>query len=90
VIGVASNYYLFPTRNQQRLPAYQRTDFRVNKAWQHDKWKLTLYGEVVNLFNRTNYVFESFDSYNSKTAQAYLTLDKTFPILPSAGVVAEW
>ncbi len=90
VIGVGSNYFLFPTRNQQRLPSYQRTDVRVNKAWQHDRWKLTLYGEVVNLTSRTNYVFESFDSYNSKTGQAFLTLDKTFPILPSAGVVAEW
>jgi hypothetical protein len=66
-----------------------RADFRVNKAWTHDKWKLTLYGEVINLTNRTNYIFDILDSYNSKTGQAFLTLDKLFPILPSAGLVFE-
>jgi hypothetical protein len=82
-------YYLSVSRNQVRLSPYSRTDFRVNKAWTHDKWKLTLYGEVLNLTNRTNYVFESFDGYTASTKQAYLTLDKMFPILPSAGLVFE-
>ena len=77
------------SRDQVRLPAYSRTDFRVNKAWTHDKWKLTLYGEVINLTNRTNYVFESFNGFNTGTRQAYITLDKMFPILPSAGMVFE-
>src|SRR5208337_909289 len=65
------------------------TDVRVNKSWTHDKWKLTLYGEVINLTNRTNYVFDSFDGYTTSTKQAYITLDKLFPILPSAGLVFE-
>ncbi len=82
-------YYLTDARNELRLPAYLRTDFRVNKSWTHDKWKLTLYGEVINLTNRTNYIFESFNGFNSSTRQAYLTLDRTFPILPSAGIVIE-
>jgi hypothetical protein len=82
-------YYLSASRNQVRLNPYSRTDFRVNKAWTHDKWKLTLYGEVINLTNRTNYVFESFNGYTTSTKQAYITLDKMFPILPSAGVVFE-
>jgi hypothetical protein len=43
-------------RNQLRMEPYSRTDFRVNKSWTHDKWKLTLYGEVINLTNRTNYI----------------------------------
>jgi hypothetical protein len=42
-----------------------------------------------NLTNRTNYVFESFDGHNNRTGQAFLTLTKMFPILPSAGVVFE-
>lgn len=83
------SYYLTSMRNGQRLGTYNRTDVRVNKAWTRDKWKLTLYGEVVNLTNRTNYLFESLDSYNSKTGLASVTVDKMFPILPSAGVVLE-
>jgi hypothetical protein len=85
----AGAYYLAAVRNGGRLAAYNRTDVRINKAWTHDKWKLTLYGEVINLMNRTNSVFESLNSYNSKTGQAFVTVDTMFPILPSAGLVFE-
>ena len=86
---IGSTYYLAGVRNQLRLEPYSRTDVRVNKSWTHDRWKLTLYGEVVNLTNRTNYIFDSFNGYNTKTGQANLTLDTMFPVLPSAGVVFE-
>jgi hypothetical protein len=82
-------YYLAVSRNQLRLSPFSRADFRVNKAWTHDKWKLTLYGELINLTDRTNRVFESFNGYTTSTKQAYITLDTMFPILPSAGVVFE-
>ena len=82
-------YYLTSIRNQLRIEAYERTDVRVNKSWIKDKWKLTLFGEVVNITNRTNYIFDSFDGYNSKTYQAFVTLDTTFPVLPSVGIVFE-
>jgi hypothetical protein len=86
---IGSTYFLATVRNQLRLPDYSRTDVRVNKSWTHDKWKLTLYGEVVNLTNRTNYIFDSFNGYNTRTGQANLTIDTMFPILPSAGIVFE-
>jgi len=84
-----SVYYLAASRNRQRMDPYSRTDVRVNKSWTKDRWKLTLYGEVVNLTNRSNYIFASFNGYNGKTFQANLTLDKTLPVLPSAGIVFE-
>jgi len=37
----------------------------------------------------SNDVFESFNGYTSSTHQAYITLDKLFSILPSAGIVFE-
>jgi hypothetical protein len=82
-------YYLTNIRNQLRLDPYLRTDLRVNKSWTKDKWKLTLFGEVINLTNRTNYLFDSFNGYNSRTFQAFVTLDTMFPVLPSAGIVFE-
>jgi hypothetical protein len=82
-------YYLAGSRNQLRLPHYQRTDVRVNKAWTKDRWKLTLYGEVINLTNRTNYIFDVMNGYNSKSGQANVQLDTLFPVLPSAGLVFE-
>jgi len=81
--------YLTNVRNQTRIDAYSRTDLRVNKSWTRDRWKITLYGEVVNLTNRTNYLFDSFNGYNSRTLQANITRDTMFPILPSAGIVLE-
>jgi hypothetical protein len=86
---IGSVYYLAVSRNQLRLSPYSRADFRVNKAWTHDKWKLTLYGELINLTNRANYVFESFNGFNSGNRMASITLDKMFPILPAAGLVFE-
>ncbi len=85
-----SSYYLADTRNAVRLEAYQRADVRVNKSFHLGRVGLTLYGEVINVFNRTNYRFDAFNGYNSRTAQASVTLDKMFPIVPSAGIVMEW
>jgi len=88
-VRASGGYLLSNVRNQLRLGPYSRTDFRVNKSWTRSKYKFTLYGEVINLTNRTNYIFDSFNGYDSRSFQAFLTLDKMFPILPSAGIVFE-
>ncbi|MEK7407575.1 MAG: TonB-dependent receptor [Acidobacteriota bacterium] len=85
-----ANYFLAAERNRLRLEAYHRADVRINKAWTFDRGKLTLYGEVVNLFNHGNYRFDSFNGYNARTGQAFITLDRMFPVLPSAGVAVEF
>jgi len=86
---VNGSYYLTDVRNSQRLGAYSRTDARINKAWSHDRWKMTLYGEVINLTDHANYVFESLDSVDRQTGLVHVTIDKQFPILPSLGLVFE-
>jgi hypothetical protein len=85
-----TTYFLSEARNAVRLDPYHRADMRLNKAYVFDRWKLTLYAEVVNLFNHTNYRFDSFGSYNTRTAQINVYRDRMFPILPSAGVVLEF
>jgi hypothetical protein len=87
--NAAGTYFLAFSRDQLRMPYYQRTDVRINKSWTRDKWKITLYGEVVNLTDRANYVFESVNGYNTKTGQTTVTLDSMFPILPSVGILVE-
>ena len=84
-----ARYYLSDVRNQSRLNPYARADVRVNKSWTKAKWKVTLFGEVINLTNRTNQLYDSFNGYNATTFQAYLTMDTMFPILPSAGIAFE-
>ncbi len=85
-----TSYFLSESRNSLRLDPCQRADFRINKAYTFDRCRLTLYGEVVNLLNRRNYRFDSFNGYNARTGQAFLTLDRMFPLLPSVGIVAEF
>ncbi len=82
--------YLSANFNQLRLPAYQRTDLRINKAFVKKKVQLTLFAEVVNLTNHGNMIFDSLSSFNTKTGQASILLDKTFPLLPAAGLVIDF
>ncbi len=85
-----TRYFLADQRNNLRLDPYHRADVRINKAYVFDRWKLTLYGEVVNVFDRANYRFDSFSGYNARTGQASINLDKMFPVLPSAGLMLEF
>jgi hypothetical protein len=83
-------YYLAESRNALRLDAYWRLDVRINKAYTFERWKLTLYGEAVNLFNRANYRFGELDGYYPKTGLVVLSLERMFPVIPSIGIVMEF
>lgn len=86
----AGVYYLTDQRNGTRLAAYQRVDFRLNKSFVFDRWKLTFYGELINATNHYNPRFVSFDSVDSRTGRALLTIQRVFPILPSGGIMLEF
>lgn len=83
-------YYLAAQRNGERLPPYHRLDLRANKSFTYDRWKLTLYGEMLNTTNRENLRFISFDGANAVTGRASVTIDHVFPILPVAGITLEF
>jgi hypothetical protein len=83
-------YFLSALRNGARLDPYQRTDVRINKARSFDRWKVTVYAEVVNLLNRPNYRFDSYNGYDPATGRAYVNFSNMFPILPSAGLMLEF
>ncbi len=92
VIGPAEdeNFYLASERNRVRIGPYQRVDVRVNKTWSHETHSTTLYAEVMNVINKSNYRFGSLDGYRTTDHFAYVTVDQMFPILPSVGVVFAW
>ncbi len=87
---VQNDYFLATERNRLRIPPYQRSDFRVNKAFIRDKWQLTLFAEVINFTNRGNVRFDDINSIDGRTGRVRLRFDKMFPILPSAGIVVEF
>ena len=85
-----AQYFLAAGRNGLRLPAYQRADIRLNKAFTWQKWRSTLFVEVQNLTNVNNRRLDSINGYNNRTGQALLTFGRLFPIVPAAGVMFEW
>ena len=83
-------YFLSPIRDGLRVTPYQRADLRVNKAFVYQRRKLTLFAEVVNLFNRQNRIYDSPGSYNTTPGAANLNFIGMFPILPSVGILFEF
>lgn len=75
-------------RNHSRIPAYSRLDLRANKAFNFDRWKLTVYGEVLNVLNRKNFRYTTqVDTVNRSLS---FDRDKMFPVLPIAGLRIEF
>ena len=75
-------------RNPSRVPPYSRLDLRANKSFNFDRWKLTLYGEVLNLLKRDNIRYTSeMDTVNGSLS---INRDTMFPLLPIAGIRVEF
>ncbi len=85
-----TTYFLAPQRNGLRLTAYHRADLRLNKSFTWRHWRGTLFLEVQNLTNARNLRLDSYNGYNARTGQAFLSFNPLFPILPAAGVMFEW
>lgn len=83
-------FYLSAARNRERLPFYSRVDLRFSKAFYFRRSKLSLYAEVLNLFNRDNLRYEHTSSVNSSTGKASIVRDSLLPILPTVGFVLEF
>jgi hypothetical protein len=83
-------YYLSNARNQLRLPSYRRADIRWSQSWLRDRWKLTLYAEVINMTNHRNLRLASVDAIDPRTGRVSLTIERVFPIIPSVGVAFEF
>jgi hypothetical protein len=76
-------------RNQVRQDGYSRWDVRANKAFHFDRWKLTLYAELVNVLDRDNERIDAAD-VDLRTGAVFLAREKLFPILPAVGLSLEF
>jgi hypothetical protein len=72
----------------QRLSSYLRVDSRTDKSWAWTRWKLTLYGEVLNLTNHSNQIVTS--SVFLPNGQLQTTTASALPITPTAGLAFEF
>ncbi len=76
-------------RNTLRVPYYARMDVRVNRTFNWDHRRLTLFVEGLNLFNRDNVRFV-IPSVNRRTFQAGTIFEEMMPIIPSLGLLLEF
>jgi hypothetical protein len=74
--------------NATRLSDYQRLDVRAEKDWAFTKWKLALYGEMLNLTNHFNprFIQTGLDPQHNPIVFA----EQGLPITPTAGVAFEF
>jgi hypothetical protein len=71
--------------NAERLPAFHQLDLRVDRTWTKERWKLALYLDVQNAYNRGN-----VEGYTYRYDYAERTPLTGLPILPILGLSAEW
>lgn len=83
-VQVGTTYQQVGTQNL-RFP-YQRLDLRTDKDWAFRRWKLTLYGEVLNITNRYNSRYIFLTVINPATGQSQVVTRQGLPITPTAGV----
>ena len=88
--GPPGIYFFSDERNTLRPDGYGRLDLRANKAWLFRGWKLTLFGEVLNVLERENVRFNGQDGIDFRTGRVFLSTDTMFPLLPSLGVTVDF
>jgi len=69
------------------LGTYFRADIRVDKCWAFSRWKLTSYGEVLNVTDHDNRFLTGTLVVNG---QFLLESQRSLPITPTAGLVFEF
>jgi hypothetical protein len=75
--------------NLSKLGDYQRLDVRAEKDWPFTRWKLALYGEVLNVTNHNNPRY-FYTSINQNTGAESVVTGQGLPIVPTAGLAFEF
>jgi hypothetical protein len=87
--GTPGALTLGPTYNAVRLPVYARLDLRANRTFTFNRRRLTLFVEVLNVFNRDNFG-QLAGSINPSTLVASNFTTRLIPRIPSAGFLLEF
>ena len=66
--------------NSRRFPAYQRLDVRLDRLFRFQGWDLSVYAEVLNLYQHRNVYDYSYTRDYSRRITTY-----QFPLLPAIG-----
>ena len=77
------------SRNQVRLPVYARLDVRADRAFEYLGRRLTLFGEMLNVFDRQN-VGLANGSIRPLTGEAVGFTERLFPRRVALGLLVEF
>lgn len=75
------NAYIYPSKNNYRLPAYNRLDVAINFIKQKPKGERTWSFSIYNVYNRLNPYFVYFNY--DKQGEKHLYQFTLFPVIPS-------
>jgi hypothetical protein len=89
-VQLSTGQYVQVGINTERLGIYQRLDLRADKDWAFRRWKLTLYGEVLNLTNHSNRRFYYASGVDPDTGQSEVKTLQGLPITPTAGLAVQF
>jgi hypothetical protein len=78
-------WFLTDRRNVSRFPAYSRVDVRADRVFQVRGSRVTVYAEVLNLFDRTN-LGPADPSIRARTLEAVRVTETLMPRVPAVGV----
>jgi hypothetical protein len=78
-------WFLTDRRNVSRFPTYSRVDLRADREFAFHGSRVTLYAEVVNLFDRTN-LGPADPSIRARTFEAVRVTETLLPRVPAVGV----
>ncbi len=80
----------FGDTHSARMPAYHSLDFRITKRSPYQRWELSWYFQILNLYNNTNvdqYAFsEARDEGTDTVIGCEIDEEPLFPIVPTLGV----
>jgi len=76
--------FLGETKNDVRVPVYSRLDVRANRTFDWGTKRLTLFVEVVNVYNRTN-LRAVPPGIVGRQFRVVGLFDSMFPLIPSVG-----
>jgi hypothetical protein len=89
-VQVGNAQFIASGINGTRLGAYLRVDVRADKDWPFQRWKLTLYGEVLNLTNHYNGRFAYESGIDPNTGKVLVKTLQGLPITPTVGLAAQF
>jgi TonB family protein len=84
--GSSGTYVAIPLTGPytERLPLFHQLDLRIDKRWKFNRWQLSTYLDVQNVYNRSN--VEGITYNFNFTARSYVA---GLPILPILGLRGE-